>query len=90
MKRVFKYPLEQMDGQKVALPVGAEILSVQVQHETIVLYALVDDLEQGFEKRAFRIAGTGHLLEGTDRMKFLGTVQLRAGNLVFHVFEVKE
>lgn len=85
MKQVFKYPLRITDTQSLELPVGAEILSVQVQFSTVQLWALVDT-SQPKEKREIEIYGTGHPMHDAER-KFIGTVQLEEGRFVFHVFE---
>jgi hypothetical protein len=86
MKTVFKYPLRLIDTQDVSMPDDAEILCVQIQNEVPTIWAKVDD-ENGPVTRKFRIAGTGHDLKG-DELAYIGTFQLHAGALVFHVFEI--
>ena len=44
MKRIFKYELIVADHSKLCLPIGARILSVQVQRGTVCLWAIVDEL----------------------------------------------
>lgn len=84
-RRVFKYELQVMDYQWVAMPEGAEILCVQAQGGKPCIWALVNpNNPEG--ARCFRVAGTGHLIAETGR--YLGTVQLMGGSLVFHVFEI--
>ena len=90
MKRVFKYGLQLADHQEIELPLRAEILSVQVQHGQLMLWALVAEDCMGFpECRTIRIAGTGHQIVDHN-LKFISTIQLHDGGLVFHVFEVLE
>lgn len=86
MKRIFKYPLPVRDLVFLDLPLGAQVLSVAVQEGSIVLYALIDDAEKQTDRQAFRVVGTGHLCEDVLGMRFLGTVNLHNGALMFHIF----
>ena len=88
-RRVYKYELPVDDHVIVEMPTGAKILHVHEQHEKVYLWALIDPTEVRTQKRAFRIAGTGHPIEYTDQFAFIGSVHLREGMFVFHVFEVK-
>lgn len=87
MKTIYKYPLEQRNINEVEMPEGAEILSVQVQNEIPVLWAIVDT-ENPNEKRKIRIIGTGHEINACEMMIFIDTFQLPKLGLVFHVFEI--
>lgn len=86
MIAVYKYNLPMDDYVTINLPRGAEVLHVGVQHGETQLWAKVDTGKPA-EKRRFRIAGTGHPLDG-DKLEFVGTLMLAGGGLVFHVFEV--
>lgn len=88
-RRVYKYELPIDDHVIVEMPTGAKILSVHEQHGSVQIWALVDPSEARTQKRAFRIAGTGHPIEYTDQFAFIGSVHLNYGALVFHVFEFK-
>lgn len=90
MLTVYKYPLILDDWQDIDLPVGARSLAVQMQHGVPQLWALVDPAAPLVPRR-FRIAGTGHPINlGADgtRLDYIGTFQLQAGALVFHLFEL--
>lgn len=90
MKSVYKYPIPwppTRDEFTLALPVGAEILCFQMQGETPCIWALVDTGNVSQETRKFRLAGTGHPIEYTPK-KYIGTIQLRGGLLIFHLFEL--
>lgn len=92
MKTVWKFHLALTNQQQVAMPLGAELLAVQSQDPTspsdgLQAWALVDPLEHIQEGRTFYIFGTGHRIEDHLRLKYVGTVQLHGGSLVFHVFE---
>jgi hypothetical protein len=90
MKTIHKFPLSVDDTVTIAMPAGAQILSVQVQRGTPCLWALVSPFDF-IDNRVFRIYGTGQPIDdkadgflGTHT--FVGTIQL--DDLVFHVFEV--
>ena len=90
-RTVWKFRINLDDYTVLYMPKGAMSLSVQMQGEDIVLYALVtlpvQDDEQ--ERRTFRLAGTGHPIELVEDewLDFIGTVMYHHG-LVFHLFEV--
>ncbi len=56
------------------------------QHEQPCMWALVDP-DAPKENRNFRFVGTGHPIKQADKMKFCGTIFIRGGGLVFHIFE---
>lgn len=82
---VWKYQLRHTDVQDLMLPANARILTVQAQREQACLWVQVDP-EAAPERRRIRIHGTGHEI-GDGLLDYLGTFQLDAGALVFHVFE---
>lgn len=88
MKAVYKYELSPGENVLV-MPVGAEVLTVQLQRDRACLWAVVDTNETATEKRGFIIAGTGHQLPD-DPLRYISTIQLYGGSLVFHVFEVSQ
>ena len=87
-KSIWKFTVDVNDIVKLSMPKGAEILTVQTQHEIPRIWALVDP-ENEKEKRYFEIFGTGHPIPidmGIER-KYINTFQLEEGRLVFHLFE---
>lgn len=87
MKTVYKYRLDTTDVQIIQMPKGAEILTVQFNDWSgLCLWALVDPTQE-LENVKIRIAGTGHHIE-EDIMKYIGTLQLQGGALVFHAFVI--
>jgi hypothetical protein len=95
IQEIWKYPLEVIDWQMIVMPRNSKILSVQIQHGTLCLWALVDPTEPKDKERGdiniVRIYGTGHLISSLDirDMNFMGTFQLLDGNFVGHVFASK-
>lgn len=88
--RVYKYRLQLFDRQIVKMPSNSRILSIQGQHGTLTMWALVDVNSEPVV-REFFVFGTGHPVpaEMVDRLAFVGTVQMNDGLLVWHVFEDK-
>jgi hypothetical protein len=90
VESIFKYQLEVTDEQTIELPIGAKVLSVGNQREFVFMWALVNTGSHcNTEKRIFVIKGTGHSIEDgdLDGARFIGTVMLMGGSLIFHVFE---
>ena len=83
---IWKFKLE-IGETAVRIPTGSDVLSVQVQHGELQLWAMVRlDLGVSCERR-FVVVGTGHYMP-SGRHEYLGTFQLADGNFVGHVFEV--
>lgn len=88
MFKVWKYDVPIDDYFELNMPIGAQVLTVDVQAERPCLWALVDP-DMPKEKRRFRFAGTGHPInEPENRLRFINTFQMRGGSLIFHIFEV--
>jgi hypothetical protein len=87
MKSIWKYVLQPVDVQSLTIPKGSVILTAQIQKDKICVWALVDEYSE-LETRVFRIIGTGHGVDD-EPGRFLGTVQLHEGRIIFHIF-VKE
>jgi hypothetical protein len=86
--RIFRYRLPITDTPDVLLPAGAEVLSVGPPRDDsadLDLWALVDPAAPS-RPRSFRIVGTGNPMP-SDCGRFVGTVPVLGGKLIFHVFE---
>ena len=88
MKTIYKYFLQQVTTQLIKLPSRAEILCVQVQHESPQLWASVDT-DNPMITKEIGIFGTGEEVN-THGFIYIDTFQLMAGRLVFHVFDMGE
>jgi len=86
IKKIYKYPLLVTDKQTIQMPVGAEILTVQIQNNRPMIWVLFPDPYLATEKRTFRVIGAGHAIID-QQLKYIATFQLLGGELVFHVFE---
>lgn len=82
--KVYKYPIKILSLQDVEMPVGASILCCQMQGGEPMLWALVQP-ENKLSARGIRIVGTGH--EASDLGRYIDTIQIDGGALIFHVFE---
>lgn len=86
-KSVWKYPVPIADYFVLEMPRGAEILYLDEQQKLLCLWALVQP-GAAREKRAFRLAGTGHpILE--NNLDYVDSLVMLGGDLVFHLFEIK-
>ena len=70
----------------ILLPTGATPASVEEQDGSIVLYVKVPHEVATNERWGVKIVGTGHTFEDDGSWKFIGTVKLLNGKLMFHVF----
>jgi hypothetical protein len=87
MRTIYKYPIAVVDQQTLRLPAEAEILCVQMQGEQPCIWALVTP-NATTKDRDIRVYGTGHRMpDETASHRYIGTIQMAAGSLVFHVFE---
>lgn len=92
MRRIHKHEITEMtDGFETDLPVGARILTVQVQKSGFPCfwYAFDDDLKHT-TKRRFRMVGTGHDIPDYDDLDYIGTFTIFNGDIVVHLFEIDE
>lgn len=89
MKTIWKFPIAEMQDKFVLkMPIGAEVLTVQVQRNAPCLWAKVES-NNPLKDRAFFMYGTGHDIKKLNLMPsfYIGSFQLFDGDLVFHLFE---
>jgi len=84
--KIWKYTLNNPTNN-IMMPKNAKILDVQIQHNEIQMWALVNENNEQ-EQRDFSIFGTGNEIPD-DPGDYIATFQLYDGKLVFHVFEDK-
>ena len=87
--RIWKYPLEVTDRQRIDTPPGAKLLTVQIQGDKPCLWALVDERFPGDQRdtRYIAIYGTGNPLPELPG-NYIATFQMMHGAAVFHAFEI--
>ena len=86
MKKIWKWQLEIADVVELDTPDNWQVLHVEVQHEVPCIWALIDP-DAPSVKRKIRVCGTGHPIDGSAKLKPLGSFFLSGGDFVFHVFE---
>jgi hypothetical protein len=88
MKIIYKYPLPLAFGPIfIDMPIGATILSFQMQLDVPTIWALVDT-DKPSEPRRFVIVRTGEKLTfGTYEWTYIGTVLTSDHEIVAHLFE---
>lgn len=86
MREIWKFELDS-HYNTVEMPIGAEILSVHSQRDSVCIWALVNpNMEK--ETRYFDVFGTGHPIDVNSKI-FIGTCLVNNESLVWHVFETK-
>jgi len=80
--KILKWPLNVTDRQTLKMPVGAKVLTVQMQGGIPCLWAMCESKET--TERTILMYGTGNLMSPLPGA-YIGTFQM--GALVFHVFE---
>ena len=83
---IWKFPLEITDRPIALMPDGAQILTAQMQEQTLCVWALVDPSAPR-RIREFEILGTGNRVPEAKR-RYISTVQMMDKPLVWHVFEI--
>jgi hypothetical protein len=84
MKRIYKYPIPIQDEIIVEMPLGSVILTAQMQHSEPFIWCLVNSTEV-IIKRHLYLYGTG--MEVKRGSRYIGTFQMLAGDLIWHLFE---
>ena len=90
MKTIYKYPIPLISAEfDMELPVGAVILSFQIQNKIPCIWAMIDK-DADKEQRHFRFYATGYPIVEISKdlnLHYIGTVQT-SGGLVWHLFEI--
>lgn len=87
MKTIYKYPLRITEKQWIRPPMGARLISAQLQNGVLCAWAIVDSEEKYMGHIQIFIVGTGNPMpeEAEDgRANYFASVQM--GNFVWHIF----
>lgn len=88
MRTIWKYELTfSFDEIEIEIPYGFKILTVQNQHDKLVMWCEVQSNLKP-KKVKFRVIGTGHPIGNNENLSYIGSAQFDHGRLVFHVFRV--
>lgn len=85
MARIFKYTLLAEQRQLLMMPEGAELLTVKMQDQMPVLYALIPDPEADPVTRIIRFVTTGEVFSD-EGLTYIDSF-IADGWFVGHVFE---
>lgn len=85
--KIYKYVLEEKSEQEIIIPMNGEIISAINLYDTIAVYVLFDEKEEKTEKTWIKVVCTGETTDDMAGWKFINTVQLYGGKLIFHVFK---
>lgn len=84
-KKIYKYPIKNIDDQFIDVPAGFKMLTVQKQGsgiDRLMLWALVDN-DSPLKRVKISVFGTGCSIPD-DAGSYIDTVQV--GPMVWHVF----
>jgi hypothetical protein len=84
MRAIWHYPIGR-GYNRLKMPLGSQVLGVQVVMNEIRIYASVDVDQPNQEARTFTTVGTGW--EHPSNFKHIGTYQTDGGAFVWHVME---
>ncbi len=88
MKKIYKYNVPIQDGFTLELPDGYKILHFGMQDKKAYLWVLVDPDSKLFISCRFQIKGTGHSIDESELMNYVGTIITNNDRLVWHLFRV--
>lgn len=83
---IWRVTLDLIDSQIISVPNGAEFLTAQVQLGALSAWFRCDP-GKASSNRVIWICGTGHHAPDPDESRYLATVQMAGGTLVWHIFE---
>lgn len=90
VRTIFKYPCYSTTGSfTLDLPIGAQLLCVQLQNNRPMVWALVDP-EALKEPVEFTIFGTGHPISDEFLLHNDYVVSFQHGIFVWHLFKEKK
>lgn len=85
---IWKIEIPAKGDSSIEIPHMGEILSVGSQGDFIYMWVkFPEEYKERLDIRHFEVYGTGHFIPGGINRKFIGTVHLYGGSLVFHIFE---
>lgn len=84
MKTIWKYPIPITDEFTLDLPIGAEVLSVNLQYKKSYIWVFIPNTNSETTKRNFRLFGTGNPVD-IEGYEYIG--MLMQWPFVWHLFE---
>lgn len=84
--KIYNYPLDNTDCQIVEIPNLVQVVSVVLQYNRLVLYAIVDNKPTDYKSVSVRIIGTEHFESIPPGWTFRGTHLQANDSLVWHIW----
>lgn len=81
---IWKWPLELTDRQEMMMPVGARVITAQIQAGKVTIWAEVNEQAKR-RSRAFWIIGTGNPFPQEVALVYIASVQMPP--FMWHVYE---
>lgn len=89
-RTIWKFPVSAELGATIDIPVGAQVLTAQLQSGSLVIWALVE-ADARSVKRAVHVIGTGWTSPFPDNVDYIDYIAtFQDGPFVWHVFIEKE
>lgn len=88
MKQIWKFEIEVTGSQHITMPVGADVLCIQMQNGRPCIWVEVDP-EADVKPRHLLVIGTGHTIPEAPSgryFRYIGTVQ-SPPFFVWHLYE---
>ena len=83
---IWKFGFDIRSDVVIEMPLGAKVISVQVQHGIPYIWAIVDPTAK-VVGRNFKIYGTGHTMkDNLDLFEYIGTFQMAGGDYIWHMY----
>lgn len=88
MKTIYKYQIPTARKFDLDLPDDYKILSVQIQNEEPVMWALIDT-ENRIKKEYFQLILTGSNINNVENLSYIDSFQVSRydGIFIFHLFK---
>ena len=86
MIRIYKYTLDIKDFQLIDISGFIKILSVIEQDDKLVLYTIIDSESRISSAIPIFIYGTGNDCDEAYNKRFINSVSMFDGRLIWHVF----
>jgi len=87
MKIIRKYSFDINSEFGIYLPEGAEILTAQVEDGQACIFALTNELFTKTVMRKLRFIESSELIEPTEKLKYITTLQVSDSTGIVHLFE---
>ena len=88
-KKIWKYIVVHAGENEIEVPMGAQLVHCDNQHEKLCAWLLVDPNEQRMETIALCVVNTGQPIPMHSVGSRIHTVLLRGGTRVVHVFMMR-